>query len=65
MPEEKIEKKEIKYEEKTSHGDDAKSTMEGVTDKMKAGAKAVTNKLKDTDKDTETEYRKEEFKEKM
>lgn len=34
-------------------------------DKMKAGAKAVGNKLADTDRDTETEYNKEKIKEKL
>lgn len=42
---------------------DTKNALDEAGDKIKAGAKAVANKLDDTDKDTETEYRKEKLKE--
>lgn len=42
---------------------DTKDALDEAGDKIKAGAKAVANKLDDTDKDTETEYRKEKLKE--
>jgi hypothetical protein len=43
--------------------EDAKSTLEEAGDKLKAGAKAVANKVGDNDKDLETEYNKEKLKE--
>jgi hypothetical protein len=42
---------------------DTKNTLDEAGDKLKAGAKAVANKLDDTDKDTGTEYKKEKLKE--
>ncbi len=42
---------------------DTKNALDEAGDKLKAGAKAVANKLDDTDKDTGTEYRKEKLKE--
>jgi hypothetical protein len=35
-----------------------RSGMESMGDKMKAGAKAVGSKIKDPDRDLETEYQK-------
>lgn len=49
-------------------GEAAESVKEGVedvADKIQAGAKAVVKKIKDPDKDLETEYYKEQLKEKM
>jgi hypothetical protein len=42
-----------------------KDKIEDGVDKMKAGTKATGKKAADTDRDTETEYRKEEIKEKL
>ena len=42
---------------------DTKNALDEAGDKLKAGAKAVANKLDDTDKDTGTEYKKEKLKE--
>ncbi len=42
---------------------ESKNPLEEAGDKLKAGAKAVGNKLGDTDKDTGTEYKKEKLKE--
>ena len=42
-----------------------KDKIEDAVDKMKAGTKATGKKIADTDRDTETEYRKEEIKEKL
>ncbi len=44
---------------------DTKNALDETGDKLKAGAKAVTNKLDDTDKDTGTEYKKEKLKENL
>jgi hypothetical protein len=45
--------------------DDAGEELEDAGDKIKAGAKAVGNKLADTDRDLENEYQKEKIKEKL
>lgn len=45
--------------------DDAGENLEDAGDKVKAGAKAVANKIADPDKDLETEYNKEKIEEKM
>jgi hypothetical protein len=65
-------KKETKYEvdthddvEDEDAGHEVKEGAKDVKDKLKAGAKAVFNKAKDPDKDTETEYQKEKVKEKL
>ncbi|WP_458721364.1 hypothetical protein [Candidatus Nitrosocosmicus sp. R] len=42
---------------------DTKSALDETGDKLEAGAKAVANKLGDTDKDMGTEYKKEKLKE--
>lgn len=39
--------------------------LEDASDKVQAGAKAVVNKVKDPDKDLDTEYAKEKIKEKF
>jgi len=66
-------KKETKYKvdthdvkddvEETGH--EVKEGAEDAKDKTKAGAKAVFNKVKDPDKDLETEYQGEKIKEKL
>ena len=64
-------KKETKYEVETHDteneledvGNEVKEGAEGTKDKVKAGAKAVFNKVKDPDRDLETEYQKEKIKE--
>ena len=45
--------------------DDAGEELENAGDKVKAGAKAVGNKLADPDRNLETEYQKEKIKEKL
>jgi len=45
--------------------DDAGEELENAGEKVKAGAKAVGNKLADPDRDLETEYQKEKIKEKL
>ena len=42
--------------------DDAGEELENAGEKVKAGAKAVGNKLADPDRDLETEYQKEKIK---
>jgi len=44
---------------------DAERNLEDAGDKIKAGAKAVANKIKDPDRDLGTEYNKEKIKEKV
>lgn len=44
---------------------EAKKDTENAVDKIKAGAKAVGNKIKDPDRDLGTEYEKEKIKEKI
>jgi hypothetical protein len=39
--------------------------MEDIGDKMKAGAKAMGSKMKDPDKDLETEYQQKKAEESM
>lgn len=43
--------------------DETKDTLAEAGDKIKAGAKAVGNKVKDPDRDLDTEYDKEKLKE--
>lgn len=45
--------------------DDAGEELEDAGNKVKAGAKAVGTKIADPDRDLETEYQKEKFKEKV
>lgn len=45
--------------------EDAGEGLEDAGDKVKAGAKAVANKIADPDKDLDTEYQKEKIAEKM
>ncbi|MBA3750016.1 MAG: hypothetical protein H0X03_03830 [Nitrosopumilus sp.] len=55
-------KKDLKKDANNT-ADDAKGALEETGDKIQAGAKAVGNKIKDPDRDTGTEYRKEKLKE--
>ena len=43
--------------------EDTETALDETEDKLKAGSKAVANKLGDTDKDTGTEYKNEKLKE--
>ena len=43
--------------------EDTKGSLEEMGDKIKAGAKAMGNKMKDTDRDMDVEYNKEKMKE--
>ena len=43
--------------------EDTENALDETGDKLKAGSKAVANKLGDTDKDTGTEYKNEKLKE--
>jgi len=42
---------------------DTKNALDEAGDKLKAGAKAVANKIDDPDRDVDTEYKKEKLKE--
>ena len=42
--------------------DESESVLDEAVDKMKAGTKAVINKVKDTDKDLGSEYNREKTK---
>ena len=44
---------------------DTEEKLEDAGDKVKAGAKAVAKKVSDPDRDLESEYHKENIKEKM
>lgn len=63
MPDEYEVKKKVEYE--VDRKTEAERDMEDAGDKMKAGAKAMGNKLADPDRDLETEYHKEKVKEKL
>jgi len=58
------EKREFKESKTNSEEalDDAGEELENAGDKVKAGAKAVGNKLADPDRNLETEYQKEKIK---
>ena len=43
--------------------DNSENSLDEAGYKIKAGIKAMTKKIKDPDKDLQTEYRKEKFKE--
>ncbi|CAN5802889.1 hypothetical protein BH23THE1_BH23THE1_23870 [soil metagenome] len=47
------------YNENERPQDESESVLDEAVDKAKAGTKAVINKVKDTDKDLDTEYNKE------
>ena len=54
--------KEIVRDAKTT-ADEAEETLDEAGDKIKVGAKAVGNNLKDLDRDLDTEYDKEKINE--
>ena len=56
-------KKKVEYQ--VDRKSETERDLEDAGDKMKAGAKAMGNKLADPDRDLETEYHKEKFKEKL
>jgi hypothetical protein len=56
---------EVKSKVEVSRKSETERGLEDVGDKIKAGAKAVGNKIKDPDKDLGTEYDKEKLKEKV
>ena len=47
------------YNKNERHQDESESILDEAVDKVKAGTKAVVNKVKDTDKDLGEEYSKE------
>jgi hypothetical protein len=53
------------YEVKVRKKSEAEKDLEDASDKVKAGAKAVTNKAKDAGRDLDWEYRKEKLREKL
>lgn len=60
---------DIEVEKKVEYGVDRKTEaergMEDAADKVKAEAKAVENKIRDPDRDLDTEYTVEKVKEKL
>ena len=56
-------KKKTTYE--VDRKGEAERDLEDASDKVQAGAKAVANKVKDPDRDLDTEYQKEKIKEKL
>ncbi len=56
---------EVKSKVEVNRKSDAERDLEDAGDKIKAGAKAIGNKIKDPDKDLGTEYEKEKIKEKV
>jgi hypothetical protein len=55
---------EVKSKVEVNRKSETERDLEDAGDKIKAGAKAVGNKIKDPDKDIGTEYDKEKIKEK-
>jgi hypothetical protein len=56
-------KKKVEYS--VDRKTEAERDIEDASDKVKAGAKAMANKVSDPDRDLETEYHKEKLKEKL
>jgi hypothetical protein len=56
---------EVESKVEVNRKSETERDLEDAGDKIKAGAKAVGNKIKDPDKDLGTEYDKEKFKEKV
>jgi hypothetical protein len=54
----------VKSKVEVNRKSDAEQDLEDAGDKIKAGVKAVGNKIKDPDKDLGTEYDKEKIEEK-
>jgi|GEM_PF-1899714 hypothetical protein len=53
------------FEVKIRKKSEAEKDLEDASDKVKAGAKAVANKVREAGRDLELEYRKEKLKEKI
>jgi hypothetical protein len=56
---------EVKSKVEVNRKSDAERDLEDAGDKLKAGAKAVGNKIRDPDRDLGTEHDKEKLKEKV
>jgi len=56
-------KSEAKY--KVGNKSEVEKDVEDAGDKLKAGAKAVGNKIQEASRDLDTEYKKEKFKEEI
>ena len=54
---------EVKSKTKVDNKGDTQKELETAGEKIKAGAKAVASKIKNTDRDLGTEYEKEKIKE--
>ncbi len=54
----------LKKQKRTTKSD-TEENLENAGDSIKAGAKAVANKIKDPDRDLGAEYNKEKLKEKV
>jgi len=63
MPEEPINRKDDIQQDVLESADNTENGLDETGDKIKAGARAMVNKVKDPDKDIGTEYDKERFKE--
>ena len=59
MSEEPLNRKDDLEQDVRDTADDTENSLGEAGDKIKAGAKAVANKIKDPDKDMGTEYDKE------
>ena len=62
MSEEPLNRDDDLQEDVRDTAEDTGNTLDEAGDKIKAGAKAMGNKLKDPDRDIGTEYNKEKFK---
>lgn len=65
MSEEPLNRDDDLQEDVRDTAEDTGNTLDEAGDKIKAGAKAMGNKLKDPDRDIGTEYNKEKFKEEV
>ena len=63
MADEYIIKKKVEVD--INRKTEAERDLEDASDKVQAAAKAVANKVADSDRNLETEYRKEKLKEKL
>jgi len=65
MSEEPLNREDDLQEDVRDTAEDTKSGLDEAGDKIKAGAKAMGNKITDPDNDLGTEYDKEKFKEEI
>ncbi len=56
---------EVKKKIEVDRPSEAERDLRDASDKVQAGAKAVANKVRDPDRDLDTEYTKEKIKEKF